>query len=150
MSRASMCTSSGEKIAVSMQHWNLSLWMDGVWSAGWTENPTNANKPLLLPDPVAVRSKAHIRGRLCTTIAGSNLTEGMGIRLVCLLCVVLAAASEMSWSLVQRSPTVCVCVCVCVCLTVDKLEPPTMGRPTSELGCKDKEHESLFLYNFTV
>jgi len=47
-----------------------------------------ANKPLLLREPVTVRSKAHVRGRLCSGIAGSNLTVGMDVRLVCLLCVV--------------------------------------------------------------
>ena len=44
-----------------------------------------AHKPLLLPDPVTVQSKAYVRGR-CTGIGGSNLTEGMDVRLACLLC----------------------------------------------------------------
>jgi len=31
-----MCPSSRE-ITVSMRHWYLSLYMDGVWSAGWSD-----------------------------------------------------------------------------------------------------------------
>jgi hypothetical protein len=44
----------------------------------------------------------------------------------------------------------CVCVCVWVRLTVSDLETSTMGRPRSELDCRAKELEPLFLYNFMV
>ena len=33
-----MCPSSGE-ITVSMRHWYLSLFVDGFWSAGWSDTP---------------------------------------------------------------------------------------------------------------
>jgi hypothetical protein len=49
-------------------------------------------------------------------IAGSNLSNGMAVRPLRLLCVVYVSASATSRSLVQRSPTGCVCVCVCVCV----------------------------------
>jgi len=39
-----------------------------------------------LPILVAVRSKAQVSGRSIAGIAGSNPTEGMGVRLWCLLC----------------------------------------------------------------
>jgi len=38
-------------------------------------------------------------------IAGSNPTDGMNVRLLCLL-----------WSLVHSNPIVCVCVSNCVCV----------------------------------
>jgi hypothetical protein len=37
---------------------------------------------------VAVQSKAYVCGSSITGIAGSNLAEGMDVRLVSLLCVV--------------------------------------------------------------
>jgi hypothetical protein len=57
----------------------------------------------------------HAVRRRCD-IAGLNPTEGVNVRLLCLLCVVKVAAFAMSWSLIQRSPTLCVCVCVYVCV----------------------------------
>jgi len=61
--------------------------------------------------------------------AGWKPTEGMNVRLLCLLCVVHVATSATGRAFFQRSPTgrkrererereresVCVCVCVCVC-----------------------------------
>jgi hypothetical protein len=63
---------------------------------------------LIVPIPVAVRSKAYV----CSVagFAGSNPTEVVDIRLLCLLYELTAYA--ISWSIVQRSPTVCVSNCV--------------------------------------
>ena len=54
----------------------------------------------------------------------------MGVRFLCLLCVVKAAVSATGRSLAQRSPTVCVCVCVCVCdlQTSTRRHEPTYRR----------------------
>ena len=41
-------------------------------------------------------SKEYVCGRSVVVIAGSNCTEGMDIRLLCLLCVVYVAASVTS------------------------------------------------------
>ena len=35
------CAHKQEKITVSMRHWHLLLCIGGVWSAGWTVNPTS-------------------------------------------------------------------------------------------------------------
>jgi hypothetical protein len=43
-------------------------------------------------------------------VRGSNLAEGMDIRLLRLLCCQVAA-SATSWSLVQGTPSGCVIVC---------------------------------------
>ena len=68
---------------------------------------------------MAVRSKAQLCGRLIAGTADSNPTEGMAVRLLCLLCVVYVEVSTMTRSLVQGSTTerVRVCVCACVCVT---------------------------------
>jgi len=42
---------------------------------------------------VAVRSKAEVGSRSSARIAGSNSTEDMNVRLLCLLCVVQVVAS---------------------------------------------------------
>ena len=60
-----------------------------------------------VPKPVAVRSKAYICCRQIAWIVGSKPAEGMDVRLLCLLCFVLVAASVTASSLVQ-SPTGCV------------------------------------------
>ena len=77
----------------------------------------SANKPLLLPDPVTVRSKAHVRGRLCTGITGSNLTEGMDVRLAC-CCVLCRQRPLRRADQSFRGVLLCVCVCVCMCVCV--------------------------------
>ena len=41
-----------------------------------------------IPIPVAVRSKAGVCERSSLRIAGSILAEGMGVRPMCLFCVV--------------------------------------------------------------
>jgi len=58
------------------------------------------------------RFKARNCSRLIAGIACSNPAEGMAACLLCLLYVVWVAASATSWSLIQKSSTVCVCVCV--------------------------------------
>jgi len=63
---------------------------------------------------MAVRSKTHVFGRLIAGIVGSNPAEGMDVCLLCLLSVVLVAASATGWSPVQRDPTRCVWVSNCV------------------------------------
>ena len=64
--------------------------------------------------------------RLTAGIAGSNPTEGMDDRLLCLLCVSsvdgLIASSERSYR-------------VRACLIVCDLGPTTVTRPSSESGC---------------
>jgi len=52
----------------------------------------------------------------------------MFVSYACCMCA-------MSWSLVQRSPTVCVCVCVCVCLMAVFLETSIMRPPRPQPGC---------------
>jgi len=50
---------------------------------------------------------------LIAGIAGSNLSDGVDICLLWLLCFVHVAAIATNWSVVQRSATgVCACVCV--------------------------------------
>ena len=80
------------------------------------------------PIRVAVQSVCSclIAGR-----AVSNLSAGMGIRLLCLfLCRV---GSGLCDDLINRSesPTgcvcVCLCVCVCVCVCVSACDPDTPG-----------------------
>jgi hypothetical protein len=67
------------------------------------------------PISVAVLSQALAFTRLIGGIADSNSAESMDFNLLCRSCVVNVAASAMSLSLVQRSPTGCgVCLCVCV------------------------------------
>jgi len=59
-----------------------------------------------LPVPVVVRSWTQV-GRCSTAgISGSNPAS--------LVCVVSVVAASTSWSLVQKSPTLCVCVSNCV------------------------------------
>jgi hypothetical protein len=53
--------------------------------------------------------------RLTAEIVDSNPAEGMVFALLCLLCDLYVSAFATSWSLVDKSPTVCVCVCVCAC-----------------------------------
>jgi hypothetical protein len=50
------------------------------------------------------------RGRYIAGIAGSNLADGMDVRLLCLLCVVYMTPAK-NWSLVQRNPTGCTRLC---------------------------------------
>ena len=70
------------------------------------------------PNQLDVRFKAQVCSHWITGIAGLNLAEGMDIYLLCLLCVVLLAASAMGPSFVQRNRIECVCVCVCVYVCV--------------------------------
>ena len=76
--------------------------------------------------------------------AGWKPAEGINIRLLCLLCVVVyVATSATGRSFVRRSSTgrkcvclcVCVCVCVCMCLIVYDLQTPKVGPHMPELGC---------------
>jgi hypothetical protein len=57
-------------------------------------------------------------GRLIAGIKGSNPPERQGYSFLVFVVFCVGTVSAKSWSLVQRSPTVCVCVCVCVCLCV--------------------------------
>jgi hypothetical protein len=56
------------------------------------------------------------------------------VSLLCLLRVVQVAASETSWSPVQRSPA-CVCVCVCVCVIACSIGTSTMRWNIPDLEC---------------
>ena len=67
---------------------------------------------------VGVPSKAHVCRGSITRIAVSNLVDGIGVRLLCLMCGVPVAPSAASRSLVYRSTNGCVCVYVCVCVFV--------------------------------
>ena len=58
---------------------------------------------------MAARSKAWVSVRSTAGIAGSCPSEGMDIRLLCLLCVVKVEVSAEGRSLVQMSPTGSVC-----------------------------------------
>ena len=49
---------------------------------------SNMNMLLSLPIPVAAQSETQVCSRLNTGIAGSNPTEGIVVRLLCLSCVV--------------------------------------------------------------
>ena len=46
--------------------------------------------------PVVLRSKVKVRLRSNAGIGGSNIDEGMDVRVLCLLCVVQVAASATS------------------------------------------------------
>jgi len=61
-------------------------------------------------------------------IAGSNLAEGMDVRLLGLLCFVQVSASATSWSRVQMRSTICVSNFVWSLNLKTKL-------PNPELGC---------------
>jgi hypothetical protein len=50
----------------------------------------------LFPISMAIRSKAYVWSSLIAGVAGSNPPEGMDVRLLCLLCVVLVTVSAMS------------------------------------------------------
>jgi hypothetical protein len=64
---------------------------------------------------VAMRSKEKVCGRLIVLgTAGSSASDGMDVGLLCLFCVLYAAAAATSRSLVHRSHTGCVCVCLTV------------------------------------
>jgi len=63
------------------------------------------------PVPVAVWCKVWCRW--IAGIAGLKPVEGMDIRLLCLSCVLLVAASATGWSLVQRRLTRFVCLIAC-------------------------------------
>jgi hypothetical protein len=60
------------------------------------------------PIPAASRSKAYDCSPFISGIAGSNPAESRAVCLLCSLCEAKAAASAMSWSLIQRGPTGCV------------------------------------------
>jgi hypothetical protein len=59
-----------------------------------------------MPIPVAARFKAWVYGRSLTGIVGSNLTGGMDVCLVSVVCCQVEVSST-GLSLVQRSPTEC-------------------------------------------
>jgi hypothetical protein len=46
-----------------------------------------------VPMPMAVRSKASVCSRCTPRTAGSNPAEGMGVLLLCLMCVLRVAAT---------------------------------------------------------
>jgi hypothetical protein len=81
--------------------------------------------------PVAVRSKTYLCSRLIAGIAGSNPTEGMEVRPLCLCCV----GSGLCDGLTTRSQeTYRVFVCVCVCAKLCDLETSTMRLPRADMG----------------
>jgi hypothetical protein len=63
-----------------------------------------------VPIPVDVRSKKYVCCCSITGIASSNPNDGMVVRPLRLLRVVMVAVSATGRSLIQRSPIVCVCV----------------------------------------
>jgi hypothetical protein len=68
-------------------------------------------------------------------IAGSNRSEAMDIRPLCLLCLVnIGTSATGDNSFREVLPCVCVCVCVCVYLILCDLEATTMLRPGPEFG----------------
>jgi hypothetical protein len=80
-----------------------------------------------------------LRRRTAARLLGSPFRlppDCMDVCFLCLLCVLQTAPSGTSWSLIQRSPSVCACVCmsVCLCLNVFDLETST-SRPRPDLGC---------------
>jgi hypothetical protein len=90
---------------------------------------------------VAVRSKAYVCSRSSARIAGSNSTEDMNVRLLCLLCVVHVVASATRWQRSLLSVCVCVCVClfVCVFLIVSDLKTWTVRQPATGIGYSTTE-----------
>ena len=63
---------------------------------------------LLLPVPVAARSKAWVCGRSPTEIVRSNPTGGMDVWMFVVSVVCCQVEDSASgWSLLQRSPTDC-------------------------------------------
>jgi len=57
-----------------------------------------------------VLSKTYVFASSFAGIVGSNLAEGMDVRVMSLLCCVSAAAFGMGRSLLQRNPMRSVCV----------------------------------------
>jgi len=80
---------------------------------------------------MAAWSAAWVCSRLVAGIPRSNPAEGMAVRLLWVVCVVYVAASATSWSLVQRSPTLCVCVCV---YDLETLQEATWATEKSIIG----------------
>jgi hypothetical protein len=70
---------------------------------------------LLLETLIACRAdvggcaKARVWSRLIAAIAGSNSAEGMGVCLVCLLCVVYVGVCVTNWIFFPKLRTDCVC-----------------------------------------
>jgi hypothetical protein len=85
---------------------------------------------LSLPIPVAARSKVWVCGRSLTRIVGSNLTGGMDVCLLLVLCVVryrsLRRADRLSRGVL---PTL-------VCLKSVIVKPRKMRRPRPPRGCR--------------
>jgi hypothetical protein len=73
--------------------------------------------------------QAQVRRLSISGIARSNPNDCINVRVLCLLCVVLVAASTTNWSLVRRSPTGYVCVSVC------DLETSTVRWPRPKMSC---------------
>jgi hypothetical protein len=63
---------------------------------------------------VAVRSKAKVYSCLTAGIAGSNPTDGMGVRLVFDVCCIGSALCDELITRLEESCQLCVCVCNCV------------------------------------
>jgi hypothetical protein len=63
---------------------------------------------MMLPIPVAARSKAWVCGRSLARISGSKPTRGMDVCLVCVVCY-REEVCRTGRSLVQRCPTKCDC-----------------------------------------
>ena len=89
-----------EKKYYSVKCWQTFIRMQGIGP--------QKQRAILSPIPVAVQSKAQVFGRLTVGIAGTNPTNGMDVRLLCLLFVgELITRSE-------DSDRLCVCVLLCV------------------------------------
>jgi hypothetical protein len=78
------------------------------------------------PIPLAVLSKVQICNRLIAGSVVSNPAESMGVRLLCLLCDVYVATSEISWSPFHMSP-----YWFCTC----SIQKPPKRWPRPNLAC---------------
>ena len=66
---------------IKKKYYNVKSWQT------FTGMLRTSETDLILPIPVAVQSKAYVFGRSTVGIEGSNPTEGMDVRLSCLLFV---------------------------------------------------------------
>jgi hypothetical protein len=102
---------------------------------------------------VADSSGRAVCGRLTDEIAGSNHADGIGVRLLCILCYVGSGLCDEF--ITHSEESYLVCVCVCVCLIVFGQGTSTIRRPRYGLRCcvteiKESNKERTYLNNSSL
>jgi hypothetical protein len=67
----------------------------------------------MLPIPMAVQSNEELSDRLVAGIAGPNPAEGIDVRLLCLLCIVVCCVGSGRFDGLITRAEECYRVCVC-------------------------------------